>query len=326
MTRIISLANPRRLFTAFIDFRFNGRKTLAMAIAVAIANSCVGLPATAFCFSGATETESYAKQDDEGKQSEATALQIAYPIDVAADSQGNIYVADRQLPGIWKITDGKPEIFFQAEKKFRTPLNAIRCLAVGNDDKLYAGCSTSTEVYRFDDGEPIALTGGQVSVPMNMIVDGDSVFVCDLKMRFLDQIPSGGGELKELAMIQACKAVAVSDEHLIVLTGLEDAIVQLSKDGKQRETLLGNRPFNFPADMLRLADGSLIVSDSYEKCLWKVVDGKSEKWVTDERFSNPTGICLSGEDIILADSRANAIFQIKPDKTVEVIFNGDPIE
>ena len=111
---------------------------------------------------------------------------ILYPIDVAVDGDGVVYVADRQLPGIWTLKDGKSEVFFQAEKKFRTPLNAIRCLAVDAENRLFAGCSTTTEIFRFDEGKPVPLSGGNVSVPMNMIVDGDQVIVCDLKMRFLD--------------------------------------------------------------------------------------------------------------------------------------------
>ena len=30
--------------------------------------------------------------------------------------------ADRNLPGIWRVDDGKKSIYFQGSKKFRTPL------------------------------------------------------------------------------------------------------------------------------------------------------------------------------------------------------------
>ena len=41
------------------------------------------------------------------------AAEFEYPLTAAASSDGPVYVADRNLPGIWKIVDGKPEIFFQ---------------------------------------------------------------------------------------------------------------------------------------------------------------------------------------------------------------------
>ena len=46
-----------------------------------------------------------------------------YPIGVAVAPNSEVYVADRKLPGVWKIAGGKPSVFFQASKKFRTPLN-----------------------------------------------------------------------------------------------------------------------------------------------------------------------------------------------------------
>ena len=50
-----------------------------------------------------------------------------YPLSAAVTADSTVYVADRNLPGIWKITNGKKEIFFQGSEKFRTPLNAVRC-------------------------------------------------------------------------------------------------------------------------------------------------------------------------------------------------------
>src|SRR5690606_10448952 len=52
-----------------------------------------------------------------------------YPVDVVAAGEV-LYVADLRLPGLWKVVDGKAEVFVQGEKRYRTPLNAIRCLAL----------------------------------------------------------------------------------------------------------------------------------------------------------------------------------------------------
>src|SRR5690606_2121525 len=71
-----------------------------------------------------------------------------YPVDVVAAEDGTLYVADLRLPGIWKIIDGKAEIFVKGEATFRTPLNAIRCLALDPDGHLLAGDSATREIYR----------------------------------------------------------------------------------------------------------------------------------------------------------------------------------
>jgi len=262
-------------------------------------------------------------------QDEAVAeVTMQYPIDVAVDSKGIIYVADRNLPGIWKIVAGKAEVYFQADKKFRTPLNAVRCLAVDAQDRLLAGCSTTTEVYRFEDGKPNPLTGGKISVPMNLSVAQDgSIWVCDLKMRLLISISPIDGSVTEVAEIQAPKAVAMlSEDAMLVLTGVENPILSVvqAQEGQQKPEIknyVSGRPFNFPADMVILQDKTIVVSDSYDKCLWKVsADGEASKWVTDDRFVNPVGLATANGTVFVADSRANAIFSVDSAGTVEVVF------
>jgi hypothetical protein len=76
--------------------------------------------------------------------------EMLYPLSAVADSSGSIFVADRDLPGIWKITGNVLSTYFKGEKKFRTPLNAVRCLALDYEGKLLAGDSATRDVYRFD--------------------------------------------------------------------------------------------------------------------------------------------------------------------------------
>lgn len=324
---IVDALTTRGGILSFRDLCFRTRnlstvmnsKLLSLAVAVL---GCVTPPALAFQQESGSSSGDVASVASPAQDS--TVSGILYPIDVAADSNGTIYVADRNLPGIWKIVEGKPEIYFQAEKKFRTPLNAIRCLAVDDQNRLYAGCSTTTEIYRFEDGKPVPLSDGKVSVPMNMMIDGDSVVVCDLKMRMLDVVPAAGGELKELAEIQGAKAVAKLGQQYLVLTGLENSILSVDPATGASAPWVKGRPFNFPADLVAIDSDTVVVSDSYENCLWKVVDGKATKWVEDERFSNPVGLCLQGDRVILVDSRANTVFSIDKDGTVEVVWQGTP--
>lgn len=273
--------------------------------------------------------------------------EMVYPLDVAVDSQGTLYVADRNLPGIWQIKDGRAEIFFQADNKFRTPLNAVRCVAVDSQDRLLAGCSTTTEVYRFEDGRPVPLTGGQISVPMNLAVDAQGeVVVCDLKLRQVVRILPEQ-QIKILATIQAPKAVLpLGDEQLLVLTGVDRPLLKIAASGDPQKTmtqgqnvhvfggdhspadvLVADRPFDFPADMVALADGNVVVSDSYSKCLWRVSPtGEVAKWVSDERFVHPVGLATDGQQVFVADPRAKAIFRVQADGSVDVVLQSSVVD
>ena len=58
------------------------------------------------------------------------AAEMQYPMSVAAGPDGSIYVSDSKAHSVWKIADGKLEAYFQGSNKFRTPLNAVWCVAV----------------------------------------------------------------------------------------------------------------------------------------------------------------------------------------------------
>ncbi|MBL8888387.1 MAG: hypothetical protein JNL67_00300 [Planctomycetaceae bacterium] len=272
---------------------------------------------------------------------EAQETDLKYPLDVAVDAQGVLYVADRNLPGIWQIKEGQVSIFYQASNKFRTTLNAIRCLTVDNEGRVIAGCSTTTEVYRFENGQPVPLTGGQISVPMNVSIGANGeVLVCDLKLRQVVRIENDQ-KLTVLATIQAPKAVQPDGaEKLLVLTGVDKPLLKISSTGDPAKTtaiagenvqvfggdyspaevFVADRPFDFPADVVKLASGDWVVSDSYGKCLWRVTaSGEVNKWVTDDRFQLPVGLATDGQRVFVADPRANAIFAVQADGTVTVV-------
>ena len=85
-----------------------------------------------------------------------------YPLTAVASADGqSLFIADLNQPGLWKLSDGKLAPYFQASKKFRTPLNRVRCVAMDRNGKVLAGDSSTREVYRFDDdGKPQPLTAG----------------------------------------------------------------------------------------------------------------------------------------------------------------------
>jgi len=239
---------------------------------------------------------------------------MQYPLDVAATDAGLLYVADRNLPGVWKIENGELSQYFTGSKKFRTPLNAIRCVTIDGDGHLLAGDSSTREVYRFgDDNQPAALTDGGIGIPMGIAVTkSGELWVSDLELHRIWKVPGGGGKPEVLAEVPAPRGVCLGPDGrlLVVSHGKESQLVRVAADGKV-EPVVEGRPFEFPHDVAVSADGTAYVSDGYAKAIWKVPAGaKPEKWVSGDPFVNPVGLTMRGENLLVVDPRANAVFQI----------------
>jgi sugar lactone lactonase YvrE len=243
-----------------------------------------------------------------------------YPLSAAVAADGTVYVADRDLPGIWKITDGKKEIFFQASKKFRTPLNAVRCVALDKKGRLLAGDSATREVYRFDkSGKPTPLTNAGIGIPMSIAVDSDgNLLVADLEVHRIWKVPAEGGKPVEFAAVPAPRGLAIDKENRVwVVSQGKNHLLRLSADGKQVETIVKGRAFRFPHNVVLDKENRAYISDGYAKSVWKVgPDGKAVKWITGEPFVNPVGLAWQGENLLIVDPRANNIFVANQEGTV----------
>lgn len=248
------------------------------------------------------------------------AAEMSYPLSVVAAEKGPVYVADRKLPGIWSIQDGKVSEFFKGSKVFRTPLNAVRCVTLDDQGRVLAGDSSTREVYRFAKAgaKPEALTKGGIGIPMDVVVTkaGD-LLVSDLELHRIWKVPAAGGKPTLFAEVSAPRGLALDqEENLWVVSGTADQLLKVTPDGKVSVVVKG-RPFNFPHDVVVLDDGTAVVSDGYEKALWKVTpDGKTEKWVSGEPFKNPVGIAVQGKNVLVADPHAKTVFSVDPEKQV----------
>ncbi|WP_339682213.1 hypothetical protein [Gimesia maris] len=248
------------------------------------------------------------------------AAEMLYPLSVAATDKGPLYVADRKLPGIWSVEQGKAASYFTGSKVFRTPLNAVRCVTIDNEGRVLAGDSSTRDVYRFEKAgaQPQPLTNGGIGIPMDVVVlkNGD-LLVSDLELHQIWKVPAAGGKPTLFAKVEAPRGLALDQaENLWVVSGTADQLLKVSPDGKVSVVVKG-RPFNFPHDVVVLDDGSAIVSDGYEKALWKVAaDGTTEKWVSGEPFINPVGITRQGQNILVADPHAKTVFSVDPEKNV----------
>ncbi len=236
-----------------------------------------------------------------------------YPLTVAASPDGPLYVADRNLPGIWKIVEGKAEIYFQASRKFRTPLNAVRCVALDRKGRLLAGDSATREVYRFDEaGKPTPLTDGGIGIPMGIAVDREgNLFVTDLEVHRIWKVPAAGGKPTTFVDVPAPRGLTIdAEDRLWVVSHGKNQLLRISPNGKITPIVKG-RPFQFPHEVALDQQNVAYVSDGYAKAVWKVGEsGKPEKWVSGKPFRNPVGLTWQREKLLVVDPHAKAVFVV----------------
>ena len=243
------------------------------------------------------------------------AAEPQYLLGITADTSGNVFLADRELPGVWQLADGKLSLFFQGSKKFRTPLNAVRCLAIDQQGKLLAGDSATRDVFRFgDDKMPVPLTKGEIGIPMGIAVmkSGD-LLVADLEIHRIFKVPAAGGQPAVFAEVPAPRALTIDkDDRVWVVSHGKDQVLRGTSEGKL-EVAVSGRPFEFPSAIVVDEEGVAYVCDTYAKAIWKVPPGKPpEKWLTGDPLVSPVGMTRLGKDLLVADPRAKAVIRIDP--------------
>lgn len=244
--------------------------------------------------------------------------ELQYPISIVVAQDGTVYLADRNLPGIFRGSEGKLTVLFQASKRFRTPLNAVRCVALDRDGKLLAGDSAARNLFRFDEsGKPVPVTKetgglGQIGIPMSIAVDSQgTLFVSDLEIQRIVKIPAGSDQPVEVAEIAGCRGLCIdSQDRLWVVSTTQNQLHRIGPDGK-KEVIVAGRPFEFPHTVVVASDGTAYVCDGYAKAIWKVVEGSAPtKLVEGAPFQNPVGMTLQGDRLWIADPRVPGVFQV----------------
>lgn len=258
--------------------------------------------------------------------SRSDAAEIDYPLAIAVADNGAVYLADRNLPGIWKIEGEKQSLFFEGSKKFRTPLNAPRCVMVDAKGRVLAGDSSTRNVYRLDgEGKPQPLTGGAIGIPMSLAVaSSGEIFVADLETAIVWKVPDAGGKPVKFVDVPAPRGLAFDDEgRLWVVSHGPNQLLRVSSDGKV-EAVVKGRPFQFPHTVVLDKEGTAYVCDGYAKAVWKVnADGKVTKWVKGPPFINPVGLAWQGGNLLVVDPHARNVFRVNPQGEVQSMLNAD---
>ena len=238
---------------------------------------------------------------------------MEYPLAVVAGPDKTMYVADRNLPGIWKIQDGKASIYFQGSKKFRTPLNAVRCLAMDMDGKLLAGDSSTREIYRFDTPEnPVPMTAAGIGIPTAIAIDSKgNLLVSDLELHCIFQVPSTGGVATEWVKVPAPRGIAIdAQDRVWVVSHSKEPLVRFATD-KTKEVIVSEPLFQFAHQIVVDAKGDSYITDGYAKSVWKIpAEGKPEKFFSGEPLKNPVGLAKQGEKLLLADPHQKMIYSL----------------
>lgn len=244
--------------------------------------------------------------------------ELQYPLSIAVSAEGTIFLADRNLPGVFRAKEGKLSVLFQASKRFRTPLNAVRCVALDREGKLLAGDSAARNVFRFDDsGKPVPITKetgglGMIGIPMSVAVDSQgTIFASDLEIQRIVKVPAGSDQPVEVAEIAGCRGLFIdSQDRLWVVSTTQNQLHRIAPDGT-KEVIVPGRPFQFPHTVVVAADGTAYVCDGYAKAIWKVVAGSEPtKLVEGGPFQNPVGLALQGDRLWVADPRVPGVFQV----------------
>jgi streptogramin lyase len=264
-------------------------------------------------------------------------LPFEYPIYLAAGPDGSIYVADQDVPAVFRIgKDGKVSTFHKASKNFRTPLNRPRGIAVGKNGDVFVCDPSTMDVYRIGaDGKAVGLTGKQIKElngkpgvrgafvqPEGVAVaDSGTVFVSDLRLNAVFKLGAAGASPEKVADVAAPHGIVLDkDGSLVVVSHGESHLVRVdAKTGKTSKLLPGLLPLKqytpFPLSVAILADGAYAVSDNYNRVVWRVTsDGTAEVLVPAEQLRKCTGLAVAGGVLHLVDPAAKAVYRFESGK------------
>ena len=238
-----------------------------------------------------------------------------YPLAVAAAADGSLLVADRLLPGLWKLKAGNPpSILLKASEGFGSPLAAIRAVALAGDGTLLVGCSATREIYRVSpEGNLTPLTDGGIGIPVDIAVHPDGYcFVSDLETQQIWKLPLDGGRPTPIARLLAPRGLDVdaAGQLWCIAASSEQPLVRITATG-QIKPVVTSRVFRFPHDVVVDPAGVAYVSDSYAGRIWRVgPDGSVSEFAGGSPLVGPVGLVRQGDSLIVADPRSRGVYKV----------------
>ena len=247
-----------------------------------------------------------------GLAGSATAQNLDYPVDVAVDSKGGIYVADNQAHALFKLEGGGVKVVAKGEGLPRTPLFGIRHIAPDKNEGVWIASDPATmKLYRIDAAgniNPVA-DDERFVTPWGILVEpsGD-ILVVDRVTQRLRRVTADG--VTDVAEVQAPRTILLDKKGAIVI--LTDRNLEKVGGYGKTEPLLDSPPFEFPHDAVLHPNGNYYVSDGYARAIWQVTpSGEVSALVQGDPLKSPQGLALDGKgNILVADPHAQSIFQV----------------
>ncbi len=239
--------------------------------------------------------------------------ELIYPVDVAVDEKGVVFVADHEAHALFKVTDTGLEVVAKGEGRPRTPLYGIRHITPLSGGGFIASDPATMKLYRIDTaGNVVAVAddGGFVT-PWGIAVEASGdILAVDRVTHRLRRVKSSG-EVEDVADIRAPRAVLFDkDGAIVVLT--DKNLVRVT--GSSTTPIATSPPFDFPHDAVLHADGNFYGSDGYANAFWNVTpDGNVTSFVQGDPLVSPQGLAIDRQgNLLVADAHAKAIFRISP--------------
>lgn len=250
------------------------------------------------------------------------------PLDLAIAQDGSFFVADRKLPGVWRMKDGQTKTFYTGPKNPKAPMGAVRSLFIAANGTLFAGDAATKDVYSVSpSGEIKSLTRNSVGIPNSISVVDGTVYVADIEQQKIWKFPAEGLGIAQqptlFADVPGCRGLCIDDLGFIwVVSTIQPQLRKYTGDGKF-DPVFENVVFEFPQQITVTLDGTAYVADSAAKAVWRIErGGQPEKWLTSSHLSTPTRIVQQGDHFIVSDAKANSVFRVSKDATIELMING----
>ncbi len=315
--QLVTLHLPPKSLFSFERYTLTARNRVAKVTVIVQLGICL-------CAIGCAKAFCQDSQKQSSPSTEVTAPAPSlpfYPLDaVMVPGENTALVVDRNLPGVWRWQAGKMEIFAQGSKKFRQPLNAVRCLALDHNGVLLVGDTSTRDIYRVEPGGKFTpITGGGIGIPMDIAVKADgTIYVADLETQYLLRIAANTANVERVAQVNPRGVFVDSQQQVWVVSQNAQQLLVVADDGKS-EVIVDGRQFEFPHQVVVNSAGEAFVSDGYKKSIWKVIRGsKPTQVVQGPPLDNPVGLAIKDDRIYVVDPRACKVFELtKESKLIE---------
>ena len=238
---------------------------------------------------------------------------LTYPVDVAVDKDGAVFVADHEAHALLKLEGSAFRVVAKGPGLPRTPLYGIRHIAQARDGKWVASDPATMKLYTIDGAgkiDPIA-DDDRFVTPWGIAIEpsGD-VLAVDRVTQRLRRVKASGA-VEDVADVRAPRAILFDKEGAIVVL-TDQNLMKVS--GGTTTPLTSSPPFEFPHDAVLHPNGNYYVTDGYAHAIWQVApDGKISALVQGEPLKSPQGLAVDSKgNLLVADAHAKAVFQITP--------------